>query len=68
MPPTKSAVSCKWVYKIKTKVNGTVDCYKALLIAKGFTQEYEVDYEEIFVPIARLISVRSFLDVAVVKR
>uniref|UniRef100_A0A2N9G6P0 Reverse transcriptase Ty1/copia-type domain-containing protein n=1 Tax=Fagus sylvatica TaxID=28930 RepID=A0A2N9G6P0_FAGSY len=46
--------SHRWVYKIKTRSDGTVDCYKARLIAKGFTQEYGIDYEETFAPVARL--------------
>jgi transposase InsO family protein len=64
LPPGKSVVRCKWVYKIKTCSDGTVDRYKARLVARGFTQEYGVDYEETFAPVARLSSVRALLAVA----
>ena len=37
-PPDKSMVGCKWVYKIKTYADGSVEQYKAGLVAKGFTQ------------------------------
>ena len=38
------------------------------LIAKGFTQEYDIDYEETFAPVARLTSVRCLIAVAAVRR
>uniref|UniRef100_A0A2N9J750 Reverse transcriptase Ty1/copia-type domain-containing protein n=1 Tax=Fagus sylvatica TaxID=28930 RepID=A0A2N9J750_FAGSY len=66
VPLGKSAVSCKWVYKIKTWVDGSVERYKARLVAKGFTQEYGIDYEETFALVTRLTSVRSLLAVDVV--
>ena len=37
LPSRKSAIDCKWVYKIKTQSDGTVDRYKAHLVARGFT-------------------------------
>jgi hypothetical protein len=34
----KKPVRCKWVYKIKNHSNGTIEWYKARLVAKRYTQ------------------------------
>ena len=57
-------VACKWIYKIKTRSDGSIECYKTRLVAKGFTQEYEIDYEETFTPVACISCVRALLTVA----
>ena len=68
LPLNKSVVGCKWVYKIKTHIDGSIDRYKARLVAKGFTQEYGIDYEETFFPVAHLTSVCSLIAIATVKQ
>ena len=66
LPPDKSIISCKWVYKIKTKSDGSIERYKARLIAKEYAQEYGIDYEETFTLVTRITSVRSLLTIAAV--
>ena len=57
-------VGCKWIYKIKTRSDGSIKRYKTRLVAKGFTQEYVIDYEETFTPVARISYVCALLAVA----
>ena len=38
LPPNKRVVGCKWVFRIKYKVDGSIERYKARLVAKGYTQ------------------------------
>ncbi|XP_058225560.1 uncharacterized protein LOC131334526 [Rhododendron vialii] len=64
LPGGKKPVGCKWVFTIKQKADGTVERYKARLVARGFTQTYGIDYEETFAPVAKMNSVRAFLSCA----
>jgi hypothetical protein len=44
LPSHKRPIGCKWVYKIKLKVDEIVEWYKARLVAKGHNQIEGVDY------------------------
>lgn len=37
IPPNKKAIECKWVYKTKLRADGSIECHKAWLVAKGYT-------------------------------
>lgn len=64
LPKDAKPVSCKWVYKIKRKPDGSIDKFKSRLVARGFTQRFGIDYDEIYSPVTRLGSVRSLISVA----
>lgn len=63
-PSGVKAIGCKWVYLIKFWSDGSLDRYKACLVAFGNRQEYDIDYEKTFEPIAKMTIVRTILTLA----
>jgi hypothetical protein len=52
------------VYKRKLRPDGTIDKYKALLVAKGYTQKEVEDFFDTYSPIARMTTIRVLLSLA----
>jgi hypothetical protein len=64
LPSHAVPITCKWVFKVKTKSDGSIERYKAHLIARGFQQTQGRDYNETFAPVANMTTVQTMIAVA----
>ncbi|GKB93527.1 putative ribonuclease H-like domain-containing protein [Tanacetum coccineum] len=65
LPYGKRSVGTKWVYRYKKDERGIVIKNKARLVAQGYIQEEGIDYDEVFVLVARIEAIRLFKDFVV---
>lgn len=56
--PNHNIVTNKWVLKIKRNPDGSIERYKARLVARGFSQVYGIDYIETYAPVVNMASIR----------
>jgi hypothetical protein len=66
-PSRVRSITCKWVYKVNTRYDGSLERYKACLVAHGFQQEHGRDYDETFAPVAHMTTIRTLLAVASIR-
>jgi histone deacetylase 1/2 len=64
-PSRTNIVSCKWIFKVKQHSDGSLDKYKARLVARGFTQQSGIDFHETFSPVVKAATVRIVLSLAI---
>jgi hypothetical protein len=61
VPAEKDVISVKWIYKTKKDAKGNVQKYKERLVARGFTQQIGIDFNETFAPVARMDTITTML-------
>jgi histone deacetylase 1/2 len=66
-PPRVNVIDSKWVFKVKKHSDGSIERYKACLVARGFRQRYALDYEDTFSPVVKPTTIRLLLSRAVTR-
>lgn len=61
LPPGRTPIKTRWVFKIKPVVQGSSPRYKARLLDKGFSQRHGIDYVETFSPVVKYDTLRVIL-------
>ncbi|CAI7870024.1 unnamed protein product [Closterium sp. NIES-53] len=62
LPEGRKAITSKWLFKIKSDVDGKIECYKSRLVAKGYQQKEKIDYKEFFAPVTFMAQREGFDD------
>ena len=52
------------MFKIKTRSDGSIERYKARLVARGFSQQPGLDYDETFSPVIKRSTIRFILTIS----
>lgn len=64
LPKGKRALGCKWVFRRKFRANGTLERHESRLVVLGNNQVEGDDYTETFAPVAKMSTLRSFMQQA----
>ncbi|GJZ28272.1 zinc finger, CCHC-type containing protein [Tanacetum coccineum] len=62
LPPGCRPLGCKWIFKRKLKVDGTVEKFKARLVIQGFKQNLRINYFDIYHKTADCYGINSQTD------
>ncbi|GKD36880.1 zinc finger, CCHC-type containing protein [Tanacetum coccineum] len=61
LPPGLKPLGCKWIFKRKLKVDGTIGKLKARLVIQGFKQKSGIDYFDTYAPVTRISTIRLLI-------
>ncbi|CAI7859393.1 unnamed protein product [Closterium sp. NIES-53] len=57
----RMAITSKWLFKIKSDVDGKIERYKSRLVVKGYQQKEKVEYKELIAPVVKPTTLRTLL-------
>jgi transposase InsO family protein len=61
LPPNRKPIQAKWIFKVKHDANGVIQKHKARWVAKGYSQQEGIDYNDTFAPVVRLENMRLLI-------
>ncbi|GKB51221.1 retrovirus-related pol polyprotein from transposon TNT 1-94 [Tanacetum coccineum] len=61
LPTGRNVIKVKWLWKNKTDAENMIIQNKSHLVAKGYSQQEGIDFEDLFAPVARLEVVQMFM-------
>lgn len=67
LPPNVTPIGSRWVYKIKHKVDDTIERYKTRLVTKGYSQIEGMYFFDTFSPVAKMSTIRVLLVISSIK-
>lgn len=53
------------MFKLKRKSDGTIDCHKAQLVAKGYHQKFGIDFEDMFSLVVKPVTTHLVISLAI---
>ena len=67
-PPSNHAIiQCKWIFRVKYHADGTLEKYKAKLVAKGFQQVPSINFLDTFLPMVKSTTIRNIFSLAITR-
>jgi hypothetical protein len=61
MPPGANLMHCHYVFAVKRKADGSIEKFKARLVADGNTQKHGVDFDRVFATVVKTSTIRLVL-------
>ncbi|GJZ92148.1 zinc finger, CCHC-type containing protein [Tanacetum coccineum] len=66
LPPGCKPLGCKWIFKRKLKVDGSIEKFKARLVIRGFKQKSGIDYFDTYAPVSCISTIRLLIAMALI--
>ncbi|CAI7920644.1 unnamed protein product [Closterium sp. NIES-53] len=63
----RRVLSGKWVYRVKTVADRTIECFNAHWVVRGYDQRHGIDFDQTFASVSRHTPVRILLTIAVAR-
>ncbi|SGZ01935.1 BQ5605_C033g11174 [Microbotryum silenes-dioicae] len=67
LPDGAIALGSRWVFTIKLDAAGRIIHFKDRLVAQGFAQRPGIDFHETFAPVARMLTIRFLVALAIAR-